>query len=535
MGKYTPKQIKQRFDSLKGERGTWESHWQEIADFIVPRKDQINTKTTPGEKKNQTILDNTGIQSNELLAGALHGLLTSPNSMWFELSTGDVKLDQEDDVRKYLQDCARKMHVVLNNSNFQTEVHEVYIDLCSIATAPMAMEEDDETVMRFSSKSVAECVIGENSKGVVDELYREFDWTARQIVEEFGLDKVTKKIKEAFEKQSEEKYKIIHAVYPQKRVDGKQMGRFPFMSQYILHCEDHELKAKGFLEFPFVVPRWSKVTGEIYGRGPGMVALPEVKTLNKMTETMIIAAQKVVDPPLQAPDDGFLLPLVTKPGGLNYYRSGSQERIEPILNNAQIDFGFQAMEDRRKRIREAYYVDQLQLGTGPQMTATEVNQRTEEKMRLLGPMLGRMQSEFLQPLINRLFAVMFRKQLFDQAPQILSGRELSVRYSSMIARAQRFSEAQNILRTIQAASPFIQMEEQAKDNFDSDKAIRAISDIYALPQEMLRDIKQIEAIRKSRAEAQQKAVDMQMQQAQATQAVDMSAAAKNAAQVTTGG
>lgn len=532
MGKFDGAQIKERYQKLKGERSTWETHWQEIADYFIPRKDNFNRVTTPGEKKAITLLDNTGIQSCELLAAALHGMLTNPNAEWFELSTGDEELDKNDDIRMYLQESTRRLHTLMGASNFDTEVHELYLDLCSVATAPLSVEDDEEFTFRFNARSISGVVIAENSKGMVDEVYREFEWSVRQIVEYFGQDvlKMSPKLKEAMEKKPDSMFKLIHAVYPQKRVDGKQKGRFPINSQYILECDGAELQYKGFLEFPFVVPRWSKTTGEIYGRGPGMVALPEMKTLNKMTETTLIGAQKVVDPPLQVPDDGFILPMVTHPGGLNYYRSGSQERIEPIMNDARIDFGYEAMKDRRTRVREAFYVDQLQLGTGPQMTATEVGQRTEEKMRLLGPMLGRMQSEFLRPLVDRCFAMAYRRGKLPQAPPDLQGKELTVRYSSMIARAQKMSEVTNIGRTIQAIAPFVQVDPNAMDNFDTDAAVRKISNINGLPQEMLRNQKEIAQIRQQRAQAQKEAVDMAKQKAQTEQTVGMTTAVKNVTQ-----
>ena len=165
-----------------------------------------------------------------------------------------------------------------------------------------------------------------------------------------------------------------------------------------------------------------------------MSALPEVKTINVMTETMIMGAQKVIDPPVQLPDDGFILPIEVVPGGINYYRSGTSDRIEPLFNDTRIDFGFQALEDRRKRIREAYYVDQLQLQQGPQMTATEVLQRTEEKMRLLGPMLGRQQAELLRPLIDRVFEIMLRRGKIDakEFPAVIKGKKITAVFSILL-------------------------------------------------------------------------------------------------------
>jgi len=527
MGYLKPDQIKARFSKLKGDRSNFETHWQEIADYILPRKDNITRVQYPGNKKGITLLDNTGVQSNELLSGALHGMLTSPNLPWFELTTGKTELDQEDDVRLFLQECTLRLHNVLNNSNFQTEVHELYMDLCAFGTAIMSAEEDDETVIRFSTKFIADVCIDENNQGTVDCLYRKFKWSAQEILNEWGNNaiKVSRILQSCIEKADDKDHEIIHAIYPQKRIDGKQKGPFAFVSQYIL-CEDStELFKKGFNEFPFLVPRWSKASGEIYGRSPGMVALPEMKTINKMTETVIIGAQKVVDPPLQAPDDGFVLPVKTHPGGMNYYRAGGNDRIEPIFNDTRIDFGFEAVRERRTKVREAFFIDQLQLGNGPQMTATEVMQRTEERMRLLGPMLGRMQSEFLKPLVDRLFQIMYRKGLLPQAPDILQGSVIDVQYSSMVARTQRMTEGQNIMRTVQALTPFIQMDQSVMDYLNGDMALKKIAKIYGFPQDVIRKDKEVKQIRESRAQAQQQMVQAQQQQMQVEQ---MQGAAKTA-------
>ena len=364
MPKYTPKQVIERVNKLKGDRGTIENHWQEIADFIFPRKNDFITEFTPGEKRNAQVVDNTGMVALELLAGALHGMLTSPNSLWFGLSTGDQKLDSRDDVRMWLQDTAIEIHNTLNNSNFQTEIHEVYLDEIAFGTSVMSIEEDDKSVVRFATRHLKECYICENSKGRVDEVYRCFKWTAKDIVNEFGegKDKVGEKVMKAYESgKDDQKFEIIHYVYP---ADYKGGQKFKYESQYILAADKMLLKSGGFNELPYVAPRWSKAAGEVYGRSPGMNALPEVKTVNVMAETIIKGAQKVVDPPLQAPDEGVIRPIKTKPGSFNYYRAGTTDRIEPIFNDSRIDFGFEVMKERHERIREAFFVNQLQLAQG---------------------------------------------------------------------------------------------------------------------------------------------------------------------------
>lgn len=525
----TLKQVQARLSKLKGERGTWENHWQEVTDYILPRKNTILNKKSDGQKRTWQLLDNTGVQSNELLAGMLHGLLTNPDMPWFELTTSNLELDSRADVRTWLQDTARDMHNILNNSNFQTEVHELYTDLVSIGTANMLLEEDPKFLIRFSTKFIADYWIEENYQGLVDKLYREWKCNASELIAEFGEDKMPKKVLDSYKTGKDEKFCIIHAVYPKYLVDAESNDKMQYVSQYFLPECNHEVDYGEFAEFPYVVPRWSKAAGETYGRSPGMTALPELKVLNKMNETLLIGAQKVVDPPLQLPDDGFIMPIITRPGGLNYYRPGTNDMIKPIFNDTRLDFGYQAMEDRRKRVKDAYYVDQLKLQQGgPMMTATEVLQRTEESMRLLGPMLGRMQSEFLRPLIGRLYRLMSDANLIKEAPPELQTARLDVKYSSLVARSQRITEAQSIMRLVSASAPFMQIDPSVADNFNGDAAVKILAQTYGTPQQILNPDKFVQQKRAARQQAQAAAAQAQDDQAQVDNSLTVVRAMKEA-------
>ena len=518
----TSKQVKEKLNTLRGARGTWTNQWQDIADFIVPRKNNVTSTKADGEKRNFQVLDNTAMNSNELLAGALHGLLTNPYGMWFEYTTGDLALDDSDNVRIWLQDAARRTHHVINNSNFQTEVHELYIDMPSFGTGCMLMEEDKQEIIRFSTKFIAEYFIEENHLGKVDRIYREWKWSADKIVAEYGIENCPKEVVDAFKAGAATTFMLVHSVYPASIMDETAKEDI-ILSQHTLVDLDKDLRKGTFSSFPYVAPRWSKASGETYGRSPGMTALPEIKILNKMSETMLIGAQKVVDPPVQLPDDGFILPLITRPGGINFYRAGSNDIIKPIFNDTRIDFGEAALESRRKRVRDAYYVDQLQLQQqGPMMTATEVMQRTEEKMRLLGPMLGRMQSEFLRPMIDRVFDIMLKRNMFLPIPTELNGKKIDVRYSSFIARAQRSNEAQGVSRFLQAIAPFISLDPSVADNLDGDSAIGIFSAMFGTPAEIVRPKRAVQAIRTQKAQAAQ----------QAQQAAQMQQGVETAAKVT---
>lgn len=513
----TPEQVVKVMQHLKGKRGTWESQWQEIADLILPRKNDITVKRSEGSKRNSEILDNSGLTACELLAGALHGLLTNPDSPWFEYTTGDLKLDNDDQVRRWLQDAGRRTHNVFNNSNFQTEVHELYLDLAGLCTGCMRIEEDPEMVVRFSTQFIRDYLVDENHLGFIDRIYREWSWPAEKVVAEFGQDNVHKDVLKAYQDgDAVKEFKVVHAVYPATMADpGTNSTKY--VSHSFLKDLKYDMRVSSFDSFPYVVPRWGKAAGEIYGRGPGINALPEIRILNKMAETMLIGAQKMVDPPLQLPDDGYILPIITRPGGLNFYRPNGGEIIRPIFNNTNVDFGYQAMEDRRRRVRDAFYVDQLQLQApgGPMMTATEVQQRTQEKMRLLGPMLGRMLSEFLRPMVDRVFAIMWKRQMFGPPPPALHGKKVDVRYSSFIAKAQRMGEGQNISQFLQALVPFIQLDPSVADNLDGDRAARVIAGIYGAPQEIIKDFDAVVQVRQQKAQAAKQQADQQAMMAQA--------------------
>ena len=395
-----------RFDRLEGQRQNWETHWQEVADYMQPRKADVTKTRSKGDKRMEMIFDSSPIQAVELLAASLHGMLTNPATPWFTLRFKENDIENEDEAKIWLESATAAMYTAFNRSNFQQEIFELYHDLITFGTAAMYIEEDDEDLLKFSTKHIAEIFIAEDDKGRIDTVYRKFNLSARALVQKFG-NKVSQNIKVMSEKDPYQDVDILHCVYPRADFNPKlkDQENMPFESVYLEMGSGDELSVSGFKEFPYVVPRYLKASNEIYGRSPAMTALPDVKMLNEMSKTTIKAAQKQVDPPLLVPDDGFLLPVRTVPGGLNFYRSGTRERIEPLNIGANNPLGLNMEEQRRDSIRNAFYVNQLQLQQGPQMTATEVIQRNEEKMRLLGPVLGRLQSELLKPLIDRAFAI----------------------------------------------------------------------------------------------------------------------------------
>ena len=505
------KNLLKRFDRLKSQRQNWESHWQEVADYMQPRKADVTKSRSKGDKRTELIFDSSPLQSVELLAASLHGMLTNPSTPWFSLRFKEYEMENEDEAKEWLEDATEVMYSAFNKSNFQQEIFELYHDLITFGTAAMFIEEDDDDILKFSTRHINEMYIAENDKGRIDTVFRKFKLSARSAIQKFGT--VSANISVVAKKDPYEEVEILHAVYPRSDFDPKKQDKdnMPFASIYLDASSGDELSVSGFREFPFVVPRYLKASHEIYGRSPAMTALPDVKMLNEMSKTTIKSAQKQVDPPLLVPDDGFILPVRTVPGGLNFYRSGTRDRIETLNIGANTSLGLNMEEQRRNSIRNAFYVNQLMMQQGPQMTATEVIQRNEEKMRLLGPVLGRLQSELLKPLIDRCFALILRKNLFRPAPEFLSGKDIEIEYVSPLAKAQKSTELQSIMRAIEIMGSLANVA-PVFDHINMDKLVRHLADIVGVPQKILKPQSELNAQREE-AQAQQQQME-QMQQVQ---------------------
>ena len=523
--------IKKRLDRLGQERGTWEVNWQEILDYVMPRKADVVTLRTRGEKRTEVLFDSTAITANNLLAASLQGTLTSPSLPWFSIKLRDEELNEDRDVQLWLEDTARRMYDTFNETNFNTEVHEMYLDLCSIGTAALFVEEGskgfDTDGIHFNCLHIAEYYIQESIDGKVDTLYRKYKLTARQAVQEFGFDNVGEKIQTASKERPDHKFNFIHAVEPTadyERSTGKSATKLKFHSCHVCEEDKMVVRTGGYNEFPYLVPRWSKATGEIFGRSPSFNALPDIKTLNKAVEIGLKAWAKAIDPPLLVQDDGVIGRVRMTPAGITVIRNDGAVKPLQIGTNWQIT---DLKENQlRTAIRQAYYSDQLQLQEGPQMTATEVQVRYELMQRLLGPTLGRFQSEFLNPLIERVFGIMYRAGALMQEPDIIKGTKIDIEYLGPLARSQRMEESVAIERLYSLAMNIAQIDPAIMDNIDHDEAVRLRGKLLGVPKTVLRGKDDVDNMRTMRAEQAQMAQMAQEQQALGKAQKDQAQAAK---------
>ena len=511
------RELKSNLSRLMEQRSTWESHWQECADFMQPRKAEITQERARGDKRNLQIFDATAIHALELLASSLQGMLTSSANRWFSLRYKEDQLNDIDEAKEWLEDVTDKMYTAFARSNFQQEIFEAYHDLITFGTACMMIEGDEDQILRFSTRHIKELYIQENDKGFIDTVYRRFKIPVHAAVEKFGLENLSLETGKLFKKEPFQKIELVHVarprtIYNENKLDKKNM---PFQSIYFEFGSGHIIDIGGFKELPYVVPRYLKASTEIYGRSPAMNALPDVKVLNKMVETAMKAAAKQVDPPLLVPDDSMLSPIRMSAGSLNYYRSGSRDRIEPLNIGQATTVTLNQENQRREAIQKTFHIDQLMISSQRSMTATEVIQRNEEKMRILGPALSRLQSELLQPMILRVFNIMLRNKLFQVAPEVLANQEIDIEYVSPMALAQRSQELQSLIRGLELFGQVGQIA-PVQDYIDENGLVKQIINLLGLPAKMIKSDAQVQQVREQRAAAQAQAMQMQqaMQEAQ---------------------
>ena len=518
-----------RYSFAKTGRSTWESNWQELAEYIIPERANITTTSVPGDKKMSKIIDTTALDALELWASGLNGLMTNDALDWFALKMEDDNLNGIQEISIWLEDTARRMHAAIRASNFQMEIYEVYLDAGSLGTTSLYITEGVKTDLQFQARHINEICVIENSDGFVDTLFREFDLTARQVAQQFGEDALTEAMRKAnSEKKEDQKFAILHYIYPRsdekREKDGN--GEFkehakslPFASVYIAKEEKKVISEGGYHEFPYAVPRTKKMTGEIYGRSPAWNALPDIKMVNAMCKTYLRTVQKMADPPVSMPDEGYVMPVKLGPGGINYRStvggSGADNNdIKVIGSGSQPEFADKEIESRRKSIKDKFFYDLWILPEQPNMTATEVLERIQQKLRIIGPFLGRFQYELLKPIVQRVFGIMYRAgKLLDAPAQVIQSGGVDVVFTSPISDAQQAYQAEALNKTLMMAAPVFQADPSTMDNVDGDAVVRFYWDAMRAPMSLLRTVKARNGIRNARAQAQ--ANQQRMQEAMA--------------------
>lgn len=504
-------EIIRKQELLASDRSTWEAHWREIAELVLPRQDNFNERRTPGEKRTQLIYDGTAPLALERFAAAVEGLVTPRAQKWHSLSTDIEELNDDPEVKRYFDEVTKILFAVRYSarSSFAAQQHETYMSLGAFGTGAMFIDEVLGKSIYYKSIHLNELFFEENFQGNIDLVYRKFELTAKQAVEKFG-NKLPDEIKDKAEFQPNKKFEFIHCVMPNEEKDEKRddYRGMDFLSFYVSMQGKQIVKVGGYRTFPYAISRYVTAPREKYGRSPAMTVLSDIKMLNEMEKTQIRALHKMVDPPLLARDDGVARRFSTRPNAINFGGLDAQARqaLVPLNTNARPDLNEAKMDQKRTQINDAFLVTLFQiLVDSPAMTATEVLQRAQEKGVLLSPIMGRIQSEALNPMIEREIDILQQNGILPPLPQPLIDidGEYQIKYDSPLSRAQRAEEAQGILRTVEAVTPFAQIDPTVLDVFNVEEITRIIAEVNGMPNKALRTPEELQELAGQRDQQKQ--------------------------------
>ena len=516
-----------RWGHLRSERATWWSHWQEVTTYLLPRNGRyFQQDRNKGHRRHNSIYDNTGTRALRTLGAGMMAGATSPARPWFRLGTADPELNRYAPVKLWLNDVTERMQLVFQKSNTYRTLHGVYEELGAFGTAGSIILPDPKTAIHHYPVTIGEYAIATDYQGRVNTLYREFQKTVGEVVREFGYNKCSTSVKNLFDRGSLDQWiTIVHAIEPRddrerdfKKKDNMNMA---YKSCYFETGGDGEsvLRESGYKDFPAVVPRWGVAGGDIYGNSPGMEALGDIKQLQHEQLRKAQGIDYQTKPPLQVPSYMKNRDVDSLPGGVTFI-DGQQGKIETAFNvNLNLQHLLADIQDVRGRINGSFYADlflMLANATDTRMTATEVAERHEEKLLMLGPVLERLHNELLDPLIDITFTRMIENDLVPPAPEELQGKELSVEFVSMLAQAQRAIGTNSVDRYVNSMGLVAQMKPDVLDKFNSDEWADGYADMLGVDPKLIIGGERLARIRQEKAEAQQ----AMAQQEQRNQAVE---------------
>ena len=528
MAELERKHLLSRWAALENERSSWMAHWQEISEHVLPRSGRfVLTDRNKGGKLHNRIHDNTATRALRVLAAGMMSGMTSPARPWFRLTTSVPELDESANVKAWLADVTRTMQMVFAKSNTYRALHAMYEELGAFGTAGCIVLPDYKGVIHHYPLTTGEFAIATDGRGMVNVLYREFEMTVAQMVREFGKERCSPTVQSLFDRGALEQWvPVMHAIEPRADRDSRKRDakHMPYRSVYFEKGSDSSrvLRESGFREFPALCPRWATSGGDIYGNSPAMDALGDIKQLQHEQLRKAQGIDYKTKPPLQVPVQLKNQEINTLPGGITYVDAvsptgGVRNAFEVALDLSHL---LADIQDVRERIKASFYADlflMLANDSNPQMTATEVAERHEEKLLMLGPVLERMHNEILEPLIETTFARMVEANIIPPAPEEMQGMELNVEFVSMLAQAQRAIATNSVDRYVSHLGAVAQVKPEVLDKLDADYWADMYADALGIDPKLIIPGEKVALIRQQR----QQAMEAQQQAAMLQQGADV--------------
>lgn len=522
-----------RLEALRAERSSFIPLYRELSDYHLSHRGRFLTSDrNKGNKRNTKQINNTSRMSSRTLASGMMSGITSPARPWFRLSSGDSDLDDVTAVKMWLHQVQQLMYKVFAQSNTYNSLHQLYSEIGVFGTAAMGVYHDFENVIWCKPYTVGSYMLGLNSQNISDTFYREYEVSVGQCIKQFGIENVSPSVQQLWEKGNSEAWvKIVHAIEPNDDRDGASpMARDkPWRSVYYeakngtKEGNNKFLRESGFDEFPIVTPRWDVTAEDVYATDcPGITALGDTKALQLAERRKYQALDKIVNPPLQGPSSlkNKINGNTVGPGDIVWHEEvGNGLRsiydYRPDINAINAEIG-----NVENRVQRAFYEDlflMLAQTDRRQITAREVAEKHEEKLLMLGPVLERLHTELLDPLIDRTFSILQQNGVLPIPPPELQNRELNVEYVSVLAQAQRLVATGAVDRLVQFTGQIASVWPEARHKVDASRAVDEYAVSLGVDPSLIRSDEEVAAM----AQAEQQQLAQAQAMANAQQGADM--------------
>jgi hypothetical protein len=531
-----------RFRFLEAQRTNFDTYWQELAEFLNPQQSNIIRKDFPGQKRTKQLFASAMLNAVSTSVAAISGILVPTTSKWFDLSLRDPFLMEIEGVEEWLEICSNIMFDHITNSNLKNMIGRIIRDLLVQGTGCIFVTQKDGIGSTFGGLNfmvyqVGSFIIAENHEGMIDSVFQKMEMSARAMSLQWGKENLSEKTRNLLDKTPDKMVEILHVSIPREEVNPANitlqtpMNKLPWTSIYIELTNKHLISESGFFEQAYMCPRWMVLSGEIYGRSPGMDALPEVKSLNKIRELVLKGLNKTIDPPLAVMDKGIVGKVSTTPGSIVYEKVPNS--IRPIFLG--IDFGTANFNEQNMEntVRQIFFNHLLQFptqGGSTPVSATEFALRNEQMLRNAIPSISVIEEELLAPLVVRVFGILLRaNQLPPPPPELmlaLGGPEgdggplgLNIQYSNPVSKAQKSAEGDSLVRFLSIATSFSEVFPNILSVIKEDKAGLFLADKMSVPKSIMRTEEELLAIEEQKAQQAQAEAEAQ-QSLQATEGLE---------------
>jgi hypothetical protein len=505
--------VMDREQSLRSKRSNWDNLWQQVSRYVMPDEATFTETITPGHERTRSILDSTAPRSLELFASFLHTVMNNPSQQWFSFRLADTDKPTSEE-KQWLEAGAKEALRKMVAARVYGQLHETLLGLGNVGTAVLYVEGAPDPGLRIRNFHLGDCVLDEGDDGNIDSNFRQMMRTPRQALQRWGED-AGRNVQQALTKNDGQPIRYIHAVFP---MDEPHLGELvpsqirnlgaPFASVWVNTGDGSTVSAGHYHEFPYMIPRWYRTSNEMYGRSPAMSVLPAIRMANRMLETILRGAEKLVDPPLLLPGGMMLSPVRLFPGSISYSDGHVKPEVLIPPGASRIEVGNAMLERTQTDIEKGFFVPLFMDIDEKVKTATQVLQEADERNRAVSPMLMRTQTELYDPFVRRSTKVLERGGHLPEQPPGMEGREITVDYASPLVASQRQIEGLSIARLFEGLAPWAGVNENLFDRIDTDILTEILHAANGASAKLLRTDDAVRRIREGRQAQEEQAQQM---------------------------